>query len=117
MAERAKQAGRPISRSMISAYSRGEVATPPGEQRILALAAALGCTYGEVAAAVVETFGLESSPSPERRTSQRAEAWVRLTAHRTEAEVEELLLIVEQVLRMRDMERPNVVNSLDDDEP
>lgn len=113
MEERARRANHPISRSLISDYEHGKITTRPGRERVEALAAALGCTFPEVAAAVDETFAYERPPSPERRTSQRAEAWVRLTGDRTDAEIEELLLIVEQVLRMRDMERPNAPNDPD----
>lgn len=105
MEDRARTAGHPISRSMISAYEHGEVTTQPNRETVAALAAALDLTYGEVAAAANETFGLDDV-SPETRRSQRAEAWLRLTGDRTDAEVQELLLIVDQVLRMRDMDRP-----------
>jgi len=59
-----------------------------------------------ICASVAETFGFDSTPAPERQRSQRAEAWLRLTGNRTDDEVTELLLIVEQILRMRDMDGP-----------
>lgn len=107
MAERARKAGHPISRSTISAYMRGEVATKPSEERVAALAAALGVTFDEVAVAADETYRLDGTGPPlEGLRAQRAEAWLRLTEERTDDEVAELLLIVEQVLRMRDMDSP-----------
>lgn len=115
MEDRARAAGHRISRSQINAYARGEVKTQPSREVVGALAAALGCPYQHVSNAARLTFpGLDEGPAEERRSSQRAEAWVRLTGDRTDAEVEELLLIVEQVLRMRDMERPNGLNKSDD---
>ena len=106
MEERARQAGHQISRSAISDYERGNIVTRPTRERVVALAAALGCTYEEVATAVQETYRLEAESPPERQRSQRAEAWLRLTGDRTDDEVTELLLIVEQILRMRDMDGP-----------
>ena len=64
----------------------------------------MGCTYKEVADAVEETYSLDKDVAPDAHRTQRTEAWLRLTDDRTAAEVEELLLIVEQVLRMRDLE-------------
>ena len=106
MEERARQAGHPISRSQISAYEHGQVTTQPTRGVVLGLAAAIDCTFDEVAAAVAETFGFDSTRASERQRSQRAEAWLRLTGDRTDDEVTELLLIVEQILRMRDMDGP-----------
>lgn len=108
MADRARGAGYPISRSMISAYMRGEVSTRPSRERALALAAALGVSFEEVATAVEETYRLnvDADRSQSHRESQRAQAWLRLTGERTDDEVNELLLIVEQILRMRDMDGP-----------
>jgi transcriptional regulator with XRE-family HTH domain len=107
MEERAAKAGHPISRSMLSSYMRGEAGVPT-LTTIAAIAAALDVSFPEVAASVDETYrlqlGLALDPERSARRHQRTEAWVRLTGDRTEAEVEELLLIVEQVLRMRDLE-------------
>ena len=105
MEERARAEGHPISRSAISDYEHGRITSRPGRDQVEALAAALGCTYEEVADAVEESYRLDrNDTTSDARRTQRAEAWVRLTADRSEAEVEELLLIVEQVLRMRDLE-------------
>lgn len=104
MEERARAAGYPLSRSQISAYEHRQVATQPSREVVQGLAAALDLSFEEVAAAVTETFGLDGTHSTERRQARRAEAWLRLTDNRTEAEVDELLLIVEQVLRMRDLD-------------
>lgn len=107
-AVRAGTLDQSMSRSLISDYEHGRIASRPGPDRVEALAVALSCTFAEVAAAVEETYRLEPEKAPDARSAQRAEAWVRLTADRSEAEVEELLLIVEQVLRMRDLEdRPD----------
>jgi transcriptional regulator with XRE-family HTH domain len=107
MAERARSAGHPISRSMISTYMRGEAATPPNRERVQSLAAALGVSFDEVAAAVNESYRLDGEESSPRDVEvQRAQAWLRLTGERTDDEVNELLLIVEQILRMRDKDRP-----------
>jgi len=106
MEDRAREAGYPISRSQISNYEHSVVDRQPTEKIVRGLAAALDCSLPEVAAAVAETFGFDSTPAPERQRSQRAEAWLRLTGNRTDDEVTELLLIVEQILRMRDMDGP-----------
>lgn len=107
MEERARRAGRPISRSAISDYERGNIATRPGRDRVLALAAALGCPFDIVAAAVDETYRLDAGSTPVNDLqAQRAQAWLRLTGDRTDVEVAELLLIVEQILRMRDIDKP-----------
>lgn len=106
MEERARRAGYPISRSAISDYERGNIAGRPGPERVQALAAALGCTYREVADAVEESYRLDLDAAPDAARAQRAEAWLRLTAHRSDMEIEELLRIVEQVLRMRDLDGP-----------
>lgn len=107
MQQRARAAGRPISRSTLNGYALGRPSTQPARDTALALAAALGVTFEEVAAAVQETFGLDEGASPEARRMQRSEAWLRLTDDRTEREVDELLVIVEQVLRMRDLDALN----------
>lgn len=107
MEDRARRAGYKISNSLIHDYERGKIASRPGPDRVRALAAALGCSYPEVAAAVQESFPLEPVTSPDAGRTQRAEAWLRLTADRSPAEVEELLLIVEQVLHMRDLDKAN----------
>lgn len=106
MEERARRGGHSISRSLISDYEHGRIAARPGPERVRAIACAIGCTYDEVAAAVDETYQLGTRQAQERRKSQRAEAWLRLTDERSDTEVEELLLIVEQVLRMRDLDVP-----------
>jgi transcriptional regulator with XRE-family HTH domain len=109
MEKRAKEAGYDISRSAISDYEHGRIEGRPGRERVEALAAALGFAYPEVAAAVEETYSLgedTADDANERRKSQRAEAWLRLTDQRSDVEVDELLLIVEQVLRMRDLDAP-----------
>lgn len=106
MEDRARAAGHPISRSTISAYEHGEITLQPSRDTVAGLAAALGVTYDEVAAAATETFGLDAA-TLEGLRAQRAEAWLRLTDRRTDAEVDELLVIVDQVLRMRDMDGPN----------
>lgn len=107
MQGRAREAGHQISRSTISAYMRGEVATAPTKERVQALAAALDVSFDEVAAAVNESYRLNGNSIPmEDSEAQRAQAWLRLTGERTDEEVNELLLIVEQILRMRDRDRP-----------
>src|SRR5690242_1436863 len=107
MEERARRAGHPISRSMISAYMRGEVTTPPNRERVHAIASALDVSFEEVAAAVRESYHLKDvQASADDVQNQRAQAWLRLTGHRTDDEISELLLIVEQILRMRDMDGP-----------
>lgn len=103
MEQRARDAGFPISRSQISNYEHGSVERQPTEPIARGLAAALGCTFEEVAAAASESFGFDVARSGERRESQRAEAWLRLTEGRSDAEVEELLAAVEAILRMRDL--------------
>lgn len=107
MEERARRLGHPISRSMISAYMRGQVPTPPNRDRVQALADALDVSFDDVATAAAESYRLDSgSPPMEDRQAQRARAWLRLTEERTDDEVAELILIVEQILRMRDMDGP-----------
>lgn len=106
MEDRARAAGHRISRSQINAYARGEVKTQPSREVVAALAAALDCPYQHVAAAVRLTFNVDEGPPPAHRRAQRAEAWLRLTEERSDREVEELLLIVDQILRMRDADRP-----------
>lgn len=106
MEERARRAGHQISRSLISDYERGNITAPPSRARVEALAAALDCSVPEVVSAVAQSFGLADGDSAERRQTQRAEAWLRLTDQRSDEEVDELLLIVEQVLRMRDLDTP-----------
>ena len=104
MEERARAAGHRMSRTQLNAYARGEVKKRPERAAVEALAAALGCPFPQVATAVDQAFDLGGPTPPERRRSQHAEAWLRLTDSRSNEEVEELLLIVEQVLRMRDLE-------------
>ena len=105
MEDRGRRAGYSISRSTISAYEHGKIPTRPSRERVEALAAALGCSYPEVAAAVDETYRLDSDETPlAGRRAQRSQAWLRLTEERTDDEVAELLLIVEQILRMRDLD-------------
>jgi transcriptional regulator with XRE-family HTH domain len=108
MEDRARRAGYPISRSAISDYAQGRIATRPTRERVEALAAALECTFTEAATAVNETYRLDEAAAPDvdARRAQRAQAWLRLTGERTDAEVAELLLIVEQILQMRDLDGP-----------
>lgn len=98
---RIKQA---MSRSAISDYEHGRKLERPGPDRVAALAAALDCSFAEVAAAVEETWQLAATPVAEPWYVTRFRA---LTDGRSEAERGELLLIMEQVLRMRDLDGTN----------
>lgn len=101
MEARARRAGYRISRSTISAYERGKITTQPSRKTVQALAAALDVTYEEVAAAASEQFGLGDDQCDASR-SQRAQAWLRLTADRTDEEVQHLLKVVEEIVRFED---------------
>jgi len=107
MEERARRDGKKISRQQINAYARGEVSRRPGPDVVAALAAALGCPYPQVAAAVNQAFSIDEGAVPRRRRDAHVREWQRLTEERSDTEVEELLLIVEQVLRMRDLDSPD----------
>lgn len=104
MEARAHSQGHEISRSALSDYERGRIKQRPGRERVEALASALGCSFGEVAAAVEETWRLENASPAEPWHVKR---WRALVSGRSPAEVEELLLIDEQILRMRDLDSPD----------
>lgn len=95
---------QPLTRSVISDYEHGRIAGRPGRERVAGLAAALDCTFDEVAAAVEHTYRLAETSSAEPWYVTR---WKALTEGRSDAEREELLLIAEQVLRMRDLDDPS----------
>ena len=92
-----------ISRSTLTAYEHGRIPeSRPGPEWVRALAAVLDCSFDEVAAAVEESYrlGMDASGEP-----WHVKRWRALTADRPHAVVEELLVTVEQVLRMLDRPR------------
>ena len=96
MAQRATDAGHRISHTQLGAYSRGEVDALPSEKTRYALAAALGVTFDEVTAAAVESVAPDQLDG---LRSQYAQAFLRLTAGRTEEEIRQTLGVVEATLR------------------
>lgn len=105
MEARASAAGRPISRSALNSYANGATRQHPDEERVAALVAALDLekTPEVVAAAVHESFGVDTGDTVATgRTIQQASAWLRLTAGRTEEEVERLLAAAEAIIKLEE---------------
>lgn len=106
MEERARRAGYHISRSTISDYEHRKITTPPTDETARALAAALDVTYDEVVSAIrAQHYGGSQLCPEEERSSRRAQAWLRLTANRTDEEIQHLLSVVEQIIRFEDRRR------------
>ena len=103
MAQRAKDAGTPISHVSLGDYANGKVTSMPSEATRRALAAALEVSYDEVTAAALESAKLTRSADGEG--SQHAQAFLRLTAGRSAAEIEQLLGVVEAALAAMDASR------------
>lgn len=104
MAERATRAGHPISHPSISAYATEKVREVPSESTRKALAAALDVPIEVVTAAAFETAapGLRDS-WPEG--FGRAQLFIHKTEGRSDAEVAEVLRVVEAALAMLDASR------------
>jgi transcriptional regulator with XRE-family HTH domain len=97
MAHRAAAAGTPISRTTLGDYANGKQTSVPDEDVRRALAAALDVSFEVLTAAALETVA--PTLAGDGRTAYRAEAWLKLTAGRSDQQVEHLLAVVEAVLR------------------
>ena len=110
MAQRARDAGTPISHVSLGDYANGKVTSMPTEATRRALAAALDVSYAEVTSAAIESAAPERVESDPLLT-QHAQAFLRLTAGRSDAEIRQLLGVVEAALSAmsaaRDSERPH----------
>ena len=103
MAARARRAGTPISHVALSSYAHNRVASIPTERTRLALANALDVDLPEVNAACVQSLATETTDPVLR---QRAQAFLRLTADRSDAEVDQLLAVVAAALAAIDASHP-----------
>lgn len=95
MAQRATDAGHPISHVQIGEYAKAPRPVPSEATR-RALAAALGVSVAEVTRAAVQSVepGL-----PEGWNGEYALAFLRLTEGRTDEEIRQTLGVVEATLR------------------
>jgi hypothetical protein len=105
MARRATDAGTPISHVSLGSYAAGKTRSMPGAPTRRALANALGVTLAEVTAAALESAAPELTELGGRERTQHAEAFLRLTAGRTDAEIDQLLGVVEAALSAIDVGR------------
>lgn len=105
MSRRAADAGTPISHVSLGDYANRKVTSMPSETTRRALAAALEVTVAEVTAAALESMAPELAREGEL---QHAQAFLRLTAGRSAAEIEQLLGVVEAALAAIDASRDTV---------
>jgi hypothetical protein len=105
MARRAADAGTPISHASLGDYANRKVTSMPSEATRHALAAALEVTYDEVTAAAFETSAPKLARGANVEGLQHAQAFLRLTAGRSAAEIEQLLGVVEAALAAIDASR------------
>lgn len=105
MAQRAKDAGTPISHVSLGDYANGKVTSMPSDATRRALANALNVTVAEVTAAALESAAPELARANEGALLQHAQAFLRLTAGRSDAEIEQLLGVVEAALAAIDASR------------
>jgi hypothetical protein len=102
MSRRATEAGTPISHVSLGDYANRKVTSMPSQATRRALAAALEVSYDEVTAAALESAAPELAREGEL---QHAQAFLRLTAGRSAAEIEQLLGVVEAALAAIDASR------------
>lgn len=96
---RSKDAGHPISRSRLNTFGNQHVlGALPAEDTRTAIAAALGVSVDTVTAAALESAGIDELVG-DGRSLQHAEAWLRLTAGRSEIEIQHLLGVVSAALK------------------
>lgn len=98
MARRAADAGTPISHVSLSDYATGKVTSMPSETTRKALANALDVDVSEVTAAAIESAAPDRARDSDDVTQQHAQAFLRLTAGRSAAEIDQLLGVVEATL-------------------
>ena len=109
MAQRATDAGEPISHVQISEYAKGPRPVPSEATR-RALAAALGVSVPAVTRAAVLSVAPDMS---EGVASEHAQAFVRRVEGRTEDDIQLLLGVLDATLRAMDGPRKSVERNAD----
>lgn len=100
MAQKATEAGYPISRPMIHHFTVGELKNIPTTESLLAVAAAIDVDPDEVLAAAAESIGITTR---ELHLDRGTRALLALLENRTPEQIEALEAVVRSVTRAFDV--------------